>query len=203
MPERRSWPVSLRDAMHKMFSLSSETTESLKNSLKNGYIVNVIRKGEDDIKRTKKVHCRVDAETGVVEVVSGDVDLYGLQELTVHFRKVLPSTVVSKQLTQIAVKQLNGVALPGGPHFIPDENAILWEKVQQVTAIAAVNGTTNAVNGQAIVLDASTMRSATASLDAEYARYAEVIKKELIENALGRTAIGNRVNRCQRTRSPD
>lgn len=200
-PEPRTWLMALKAAMAKVFNRPEEMIRPLKKAKNNGYTVVIEEKGENANNYSHKVNCKVD-DSGNVTVSSGFVswdDEQRLQELTRHFKRVLPAASVGKMLTEIVVQHYGGCPMRehGGIYFCPETRYDDWVNVIAAVGNAACEGTSNDVSVVALEMNAMTLRDVRKAITREMVSETEAMQKELAENDLGERAIANRINRAE------
>jgi len=196
IPDGRSWPMALKAAMCKLFDKREESVKELKNKAKNGYVVVVEQKGEDDNTYYSKVQCKVDKETGMVSVPRGYYDESELQRLTNHYRRVLPSADVGQVLVKLLTEKYGGLAMKknGGLYFIQAKHTVIWRDISRVVERSACDGTENKVTTVPFELNGDTMRDVRDAMNAEYEAQSQAILEELAAKPdMGDRAISNRV----------
>ena len=145
----------------------------LRHKQRNGYTVVVEDKGEADNSYSRTVNACVDKE-GVVAVTAGFADRQELQQLTSHYRRVLPASSVSDMLTDIINGQFGGISLKasGGLYFIPEDHVGKWMDVIMVVEAAAVNGA-NDLSVVPLEMNEMTLRDIKRSINREIESAAE------------------------------
>lgn len=200
-PKPRTWLMSLKAALAEMFAKPEELVRPLKDKHRNGYTVVVEEKGEYDNQYSRTVNACVD-ENGDVSITAGYADCHELQQLTYHFRRVLPASSVSDMLTDIIHGQFGGISLKasGGLYFIPEEHVGKWMDVIMVVETAAVNETSNDLSVVPLEMNEMTLRDIKRSISREIESASERLRKDITENDLGDEALLNRAVRASELR---
>lgn len=200
-PKPRTWLMSLKAALAEMFAKPEELIRPLRHKHRNGYTVVVEDKGDFDNSYSRTVNACVDKE-GDVSVTAGYVDRYELQQLTNHYRHVLPASSVSDTLTEIIHNQFGGISLKanGGLYFVPESHVGEWMDVIAVVDQAAVKGTSNDLSVVPLEMNAMTLRDIKRAITHEVQSTAEQLRKDIAENELGNTALLNRAVRASQLR---
>jgi hypothetical protein len=201
VPAQRSWLMSLKAALAEMFAKPEELIRPLKDKTVNGYTVVVEHKGATDNLYQRTVNAKAD-ENGDVAITVGYADEQELQQLTNHFRRVLPSASIAATLTDIIRDKLGGIAMKdnGGLYFIPEQSVGKWMDVRMVVEASAVQPTENHISVVPLEMNEMTLRDIKRQICREMESEAEQLRKDIAENDLGDKALLNRAVRASQLR---
>lgn len=197
-PNTRSWPRSLKTAISEL--TKDRLIRSLASRNNNGYTVIEEIRGDDENEFVRDFNARVDADTGMVELVhyegeDKDAFLAELQEKTHYFKRVLPADSVSKVMVKIIKEELNGVAIRenGGLYYVPQNNAQRWRQIGTAIEHAGVG---NHVTCTAMEVNESTLLSIKSSVERDIVSECDKIAAEIASNEFTDRGINNRVQRA-------